>query len=139
MSKFLVQAPDGGKTVVMAQVNIGIKGDKGDKGDAGNYYNSRALNRGVAGVSPLLVDEFMLPAGTYTVFTAAFGTSLETTIATLDIKKPDGTVIKTLTRTGTPLQVATDGFVLATDTLVGFYLHGDLTTTQSYIFNLGIY
>ena len=94
--------------------------------------------RQATGVTPLLVTEFTLPAGTYTSFTAVIGTELETTIASLEIKESDGTVLKTLTRTGAPLQVSTTGFTLAVDTLVGFYLRGDLLTTISYVFSLGV-
>jgi hypothetical protein len=96
------------------------------------------VDRTTTGTTPLLVAEFTLPAGTYTEFNAVIGTALGTTIATLEIKNPAGTVLKTLTRTGTPLQVTTTGFTLASDTLVGFYLRGDLSTTVSYVFSLGV-
>ena len=96
------------------------------------------VSREVTGTTALLVAEFTLPAGTYTEFNAVIGTALSTTIATLEIKNPAGTVLKTLTRTGTPLQVTTTGFTLASDTLCGFYLSGDLATTIAYVFSLGV-
>lgn len=107
-------------------------------GGGSNPYGFIEVARETTGTAPLLVTEFTLPARTYTAFTAVIGTALSTTIATLDIKKQDGTVLKTLTCTGTPLQVSTTGFTLATDTLCGFYLRGDLSTTQSYVFSVGL-
>jgi hypothetical protein len=105
---------------------------------AANDYVFDDLARSNIGISPLLVKSLTLPAGVYTEFFALIGAEPSTGIATLEIKKQDGTVLKTLSRTGAPLPVSTTGFPLASDTVVIFTLRGDLTTTQSFIFSLGI-
>lgn len=103
-----------------------------------NVFSYIPVRDSVTGITPLLISRFTLPAGTYTEFKAVIGSALSTTIASLEIKKSDGTVLKTLTRTGTPLEVTTTGFTLVSDTLISIYLKGDLSTTISYIFSLGI-
>jgi hypothetical protein len=105
---------------------------------AANDYVFDDLARSNIGISPLLVKSLTLPAGVYTEFFALIGAEPSTGIATLEIKKQDGVILKTLSRTGSPLPVSTTGFTLASDTVVIFTLRGDLTTTQSFIFSLGI-
>ena len=105
---------------------------------AASSYRFIEITKNVTGTTPLLVTEFMLPADTYTEFSAVIGTTSLTDVATLQVRKMDGAVIKTLTNTGVPSGAVTTGFVLDSNTLVGFYLYGGTSSTQAFIFSLGI-
>ncbi len=107
-------------------------------GDGASSFNFMEVTKTITGIVPLLVTQFVLPAGAYTEVTAQMGTTNTTDTTSLQLKKADGTVLKTLSSTGVPAQVSTTGFTLASDTLVGFYMVGGSTTTQSFIFSIGV-
>lgn len=102
------------------------------------FYQFIEITKQITGILPLLVTEFVLPAGTYSQFNAVLGTGNLSTTAILQIRTMDGTAIKTLTRTGVPTAVSTSGFTLDGDTLVGFYLYSDTATSTAFIFSLGV-
>lgn len=102
------------------------------------FYQFIEITKQITGIQPLLVTEFVLPAGTYTQFNAVLGTGNLSTTAILQIRTMDGTAIKTLTHTGVPTDVSTSGFTLDSDTLVGFYLYSDTAASTAFIFSLGV-
>ncbi|MEY3760610.1 MAG: hypothetical protein RIR39_2101 [Pseudomonadota bacterium] len=97
------------------------------------------VTKSCVGTVPFLATEVTLLAGTYTQVSANIGTNSPTDTAYCVVAKLDGTVLKTLSKTGIPNgNVITTGFTLATDTVVSFSFYGSSSTTVSYIFSIGV-
>ena len=88
------------------------------------------------GTTPFFIYEKLFLAGVYTEFSAFIGTESLTDTVYCVAKEPNGTVLKTLSKTGIPNSLSTTtGFTLATDTVVSFSIYGGSSTTVSYIFS----
>jgi hypothetical protein len=96
------------------------------------------LDRQTIGTDLLQVASFKLAAGTYAEFSAMLGTAALTDTANLELKKQDGTLLKTLSKTGIVDLVSTTGFTISSDTVVCLMLYGNSPTTTSFVFSVGL-
>ena len=105
---------------------------------AGGTFDLECKESWTGTVSFFIYEKLFL-AGTYTEFSAFIGTGSLTDTVYCVAKKPDGTVLATLSKTGIPNSLSTTtGFTLSTDTVVSFSIYGSNSATVSYIFSLGV-
>ena len=87
-----------------------------------------ALNDTNTGTVPKLIASLFLLAKAYTVLKACIGCYAASSTATLVLKEADGSVVSTLTKTGTVDWVSNDGFTLSVDSNIDVYLYADTAT-----------
>lgn len=98
-----------------------------------HLHSPRVIN----GLDILQIWRGSLPANSYAT-TAVIGTNNVNYSAQLTLKTASGTLLDTLTRTGSPYQVNGTGFTLANQTEVVAYLTTDNSAATGYLFSLFI-
>ena len=94
-----------------------------------------SVNDMVTGTIEKLITVIPIKAGIYSSISAIIGCDAVGNIATLILKKEDGTVILSIQNSGTPAKV-TSPIRFNDDITVYFYLVGNRLTTNAFIFSL---
>ena len=96
------------------------------------------LNSHTRGTVPFIVSRVYIPAGFYEGAECTIGCLDLGATATLFLEKPDGTLITSISHTGTPLNITSDAFTILEDTLVSLKLNCNIPLAYAFILGMVI-
>lgn len=97
-----------------------------------------ACNDNTTGTVPKLVTALELRAGVYSELSATMGCLIETDTAILELRKADGSLVKSIERTGFLGRAVSNGFTVTANAMIYFFLRANQPIATALILGVQI-